>query len=62
MKITITVEEAPEEFDPHYMLRNVARDIGYGLKRLHSIEIIETAACIVGQPHEQDKDSPFPDF
>lgn len=55
MKITITVEEAPDEFDPHYMLRNVARDIGYGLKRLHSIEIIVKGAEAPGIGPDPDE-------
>ncbi len=50
MKITVTVTGAPEGFDPHNLLRNLSRDMMYGLKRLSSVTITEGKLVIVGDP------------
>ncbi len=50
MKITVTVTDAPEDFDPHNMLRNLSRDLMYGLKRLSTVAITDSEMVIVGDP------------
>lgn len=62
MKITVTVTDMPEEFDPHNLLRNLSRDMMYGLKRLSTVTLIGGELVIVGDPPskaDQDETSDF---
>jgi hypothetical protein len=57
VKITVTVEDSPEDFDPHNLLRNLSRDLMYGLARLSSVTLTGGELVIVGEPpNKADRD------